>query len=86
MLTPCSPPCSHVRRTLPPPTLAVAVDILGSWDNFRTPVPLEQDRRVGADVWKGILSANGGLEMGSEHHYYVCRPPSRLAPPFALTM
>ena len=67
--------------------LAAAVDILGSWDNFRTPVPLEQDRRVGADVWKGILSANGGLEMGSEHHYYVCRPPpSRLAPPFALTM
>jgi hypothetical protein len=23
------------------------------------------------DVWKGILSHNGGLEMGSEHYYYV---------------
>jgi hypothetical protein len=45
--------------------------VLGSWDNYRTATALEQDRRVGRDVWKAILTANGGLEMGSEHFYYV---------------
>jgi hypothetical protein len=46
--------------------------VVGSWDDYRTSTPLEQDRRVGRDVWKGILTANDGLEMGSEHYYYVC--------------
>ena len=61
-------------RTLPPFTYANTVDVVGSWDNFGTATPLEQDRRVGRDVWKTILTLNGGLEMGSEHYYYVCTP------------
>ncbi|KAF8534194.1 hypothetical protein BDD12DRAFT_896756 [Trichophaea hybrida] len=65
-------PKTHVsfRITLPASTHARTVDVLGSWDNYRTAIPLEQDRRVGQDVWKGILSQNGGLEMGTEHYYY----------------
>ncbi|KAI5855173.1 hypothetical protein BZA05DRAFT_442834 [Tricharina praecox] len=65
-------PRTHVsfRITLPPSTYASTIDVVGSWDNFSTAMPLEQDRRVGRDVWKAILTLNGGLEMGSEHFYY----------------
>jgi hypothetical protein len=58
-------------RSLPSITYASSVEVIGSWDNYRTATALEQDRRVGRDVWKAILTANGGLEMGSEHFYYV---------------
>jgi hypothetical protein len=57
--------------SLPPHAHPSTVRVLGSWDNFTTPLLLEQDRRVGRDVWKGLFTVNGGLEMGSEHLYYV---------------
>lgn len=63
---------THVslRIELPPTTHATTVHVVGSWDNFRTATPLEQDRRVGREIWKGIISQNGGLEMGAEYQYY----------------
>jgi len=57
--------------SLPPHAHPNTVRVLGSWDDFTTPLLLEQDKRVGRDVWKGLFTVNGGLEMGSEHLYYV---------------
>ena len=66
-----------LSRTIPPETTAASIHVVGSWDGFRTPLALEQDQRVGRDVWKTVLSRDGGLEMGSEHVYYVSNDRSR---------
>ncbi|KAL1963581.1 hypothetical protein VTN77DRAFT_8026 [Rasamsonia byssochlamydoides] len=63
-----------------------SVELLGSWDNFNRPYPMEQDKRVGAGHWRGchtftdiICDGNpqsrspgrsGGLKMGGTYWYY----------------
>lgn len=60
-----------ISRVLPADTTPQTVHLLGSWDNFRTASAMEQDIRVGRGVWKYMITDNGGLEMGTEHTYYV---------------
>ncbi|KAI5844498.1 hypothetical protein DFP73DRAFT_57035 [Morchella snyderi] len=58
------------RIVLPATTTPQSVHLLGSWDNFHTPITMEQDIRVGRGVWKYMITDKGGLEMGSEFTYY----------------
>ncbi|KAI5777935.1 hypothetical protein EDC01DRAFT_384133 [Geopyxis carbonaria] len=59
------------RIILPAATATRSVHVLGSWDNFTTAYPLEEDNRVGRGVWKGSLTQGGGLTMGKEYKYYL---------------
>lgn len=69
----------------------VTVELLGSWDSFSRPYPLERDRRVGRGHWRGchtfrnitcdgggvsIDGRDGGLRMGGTYWYYVSFRPS----------
>ncbi|KAE8149425.1 hypothetical protein BDV25DRAFT_156340 [Aspergillus avenaceus] len=63
-----------------------SVKLLGSWDNFSKPYPMEKDKRVGAGHWRGChtftniicdgtpsntaASRSGGLKMGGTYWYY----------------
>ncbi|KAE8377834.1 hypothetical protein BDV26DRAFT_281561 [Aspergillus bertholletiae] len=64
----------------------MSVQLLGSWDNFTKPYPMEHDRRVGPGHWRGChsftgiicdgtpksigSSRSGGLKMGGTYWYY----------------
>ena len=66
---------------------AVAVDLLGSWDNFVKPYPMQRDSRKDYSEWTGCytfddiicdgdvtdssVKRNGGLKMGGTYWYYV---------------
>jgi len=68
-----------------PPALRSIV-LLGSWDNFSRPYPLELDARRGRDIWKGCFTfsdiicdgnfneqptrRDGLLKMGGTYWYY----------------
>ncbi|KAF3398044.1 hypothetical protein F1880_006115 [Penicillium rolfsii] len=63
-----------------------SVKLLGSWDNFSKPYPMERDRRVGPGQWRGCHTFTdivgdgplgdrtqwraGGLKMGATYWYY----------------
>ncbi|KAJ5883370.1 uncharacterized protein N7473_010256 [Penicillium subrubescens] len=63
-----------------------SVKLLGSWDNFTKPYPMERDRRVGPGQWRGCHTftdiigdgppgdrsqwRTGGLKMGATYWYY----------------
>jgi hypothetical protein len=67
-----------ISRVLPATTTPQSVHLLGSWDNFHTPIAMEQDIRVGRGVWKYMITDKGGLEMGSEFTYYVSLSSERI--------
>ncbi|MCJ1434187.1 hypothetical protein MMC27_003554 [Xylographa pallens] len=62
------------------------VHLLGSWDNFSKPYPMQKDPRTGSGHWRGCHSftnivcdgdtvkpgdgRNGGLKMGGTYWYY----------------
>jgi len=66
------------------------VQLLGSWDNFTRPYPMEKDSRVGEGHWRGCHTftdivcdgptnnpspaRSGGLKMGGTYWYYVGDP------------
>lgn len=68
------------------PTFVSTVEILGSWDNFSRPYPMERDRSIGRGHWRGCHSftditcdgdtsvnggrRDGGLLMGGTYWYY----------------
>ncbi|KAI0590240.1 hypothetical protein Alg130_02461 [Pyrenophora tritici-repentis] len=68
------------------PTALRCVAVLGSWDNFSRPYPLELDSRGGCNIWKGCFTfsdivcdgdlqqqtskRNGPLKMGGTYWYY----------------
>ncbi|KAE8350136.1 hypothetical protein BDV28DRAFT_47177 [Aspergillus coremiiformis] len=63
-----------------------SVKLLGSWDNFAKPYPMENDNRIGQGHWKGchtftniicdgspknmVPARSGGLKMGGTYWYY----------------
>lgn len=71
------------------------VELLGSWDNFSRPYPMERDRRMGSGHWRGCHTftdiirdgtspsqspgRSGGLKMGGTYWYYVSIVLSLLA-------
>lgn len=79
-----------ISRT-PPSTRSV--HLYGSWDNFSTPYPMQQDTRTGPEHWAGChnfsniicdgdlqsstVPREGGLKMGGTYWYYVCWTVSR---------
>ncbi|KAI4142266.1 MAG: hypothetical protein L6R39_005010 [Caloplaca ligustica] len=68
------------------PTSVWTVDLLGSWDNFKEPYPLQKDRQAGPGHWRGChsfkniicdgksldasASRQGGLKMGGTYWYF----------------
>ncbi|RPB03380.1 hypothetical protein L873DRAFT_235804 [Choiromyces venosus 120613-1] len=58
------------RIVLPTDNVPQTVHLIGSWDNYCNPLPMDQDLRVGRGVWKGMITENGGLEMGHDYTYY----------------
>ncbi|CAE7030363.1 hypothetical protein PTNB73_05529 [Pyrenophora teres f. teres] len=68
------------------PTALRCVAVLGSWDNFSRPYPLELDSRGGCNIWKGCFifsdivcdgdlqqqtsKRDGPLKMGGTYWYY----------------
>lgn len=62
-----------------------SVSLIGSWDNFTAPYPMQRDSRRGHGQWKGCHSfrdifcddkdlsktRSGGLSMGHTYYYYV---------------
>lgn len=73
----------------------ITVELLGSWDNFSRPYPLERDRRAGRGHWRGchtfrnitcdgegrtIDGRDGGLKMGGTYWYFVSFRPSSAYP------
>ncbi|EED21354.1 conserved hypothetical protein [Talaromyces stipitatus ATCC 10500] len=72
-----------VRRA---PSNVQSVELLGSWDNFSRPYPMERDRRMGSGHWRGCHTftdiirdgtspsqspgRTGGLKMGGTYWYY----------------
>ncbi|KAJ5901656.1 hypothetical protein N7495_002184, partial [Penicillium taxi] len=62
-----------------------SVKLLGSWDNFSKPYPMDPDRRIGPGHWRGCHTITdimgdgstgqtqwrtGGLKMGATYWYY----------------
>ncbi|KAL8727701.1 MAG: hypothetical protein Q9166_005874 [cf. Caloplaca sp. 2 TL-2023] len=63
-----------------------AVEVLGSWDDFKEAYPLQKDRQAGSGHWRGChsfrnitcdgssldpsLRRDGGLKMGGTYWYY----------------
>ncbi|CRG89438.1 hypothetical protein PISL3812_06474 [Talaromyces islandicus] len=68
------------------PSNVRSVELLGSWDNFSRPYPMEQDKRTGSGHWRGCHTftdiicdgsstsqspgRTGGLKMGGTYWYY----------------
>jgi hypothetical protein len=89
MSTLCSPQ-PKASTNLPSSDCPVALRslvLLGSWDNFSRPYPLELDARRGRNHWRGCFTfsdiicdgdlkepaqkRNGPLKMGGTYWYYV---------------
>jgi hypothetical protein len=86
---------SICRRNTPGSTSAV--NLLGSWDNFSKPYPMQRDWRVGSGCWRGchlftdiicdgefvdrINKRDGGLKMGGRYWYYVRLAWIEVGPP-----
>jgi hypothetical protein len=78
---PLTPPSSHCPNALR------SLVLLGSWDNFTRPYPLELDARRGRNYWQGCFTfsdiicdgdleklvpkRDGPLKMGGTYWYYV---------------
>ncbi|CUS09839.1 unnamed protein product [Tuber aestivum] len=58
------------RIAFPTDKMPRTVHLVGSWDNFSTALPMDQDLRVGRGVWKGMVTERGGLVMGHDYTYY----------------
>lgn len=74
------------RVRAPPATRSVT--LMGSWDNFSKPYPMQRDGRVGPEHWTGchsfdniicdgnvaanLQTRDGGLKMGGTYWYFVC--------------
>ena len=60
------------------PSTITSVEVLGSWDNFTQPYPLDRDRGLGRGHWRGCHAFPNvgqkvrtvGLNMGSVYWYY----------------
>lgn len=90
MSTPSVPLPSRLSLISAPshcPAALRSIVLLGSWDNFQRPYPLELDVRGGRNIWKGcftfsdiicdgnleqqIPKRDGPLKMGGTYWYFV---------------
>ncbi|PWW80135.1 hypothetical protein C7212DRAFT_340682 [Tuber magnatum] len=74
-----------LNRVFPMDNIPQTVHLVGSWDNFSTRLPMDQDLRVGRGVWKGMVTEKGGLEMGHDYTYYFLLDSKTLIPDPAST-
>ena len=85
-LTTTMDPTTLVTFLFKAPPEARAVELLGSWDNFSQPYPMNHDRRRGKGYWSGCFKFHniifdgdssywtkprtGGLKQGGTYWYY----------------